>query len=188
MVCGWNVTGRSDIYGSRSKFDSVEIGLWMAWLRQRWRRIVTFLEWLASLFGSNPKPQPTPPPPINLDVVRARVIALHNQYRIAHGLSALTANAKLTIAAQSHADDMATHKNLSHTGSNGSTPFERMTKVGYAWSTASENVAEGYATADAVMSAWEGDQPHLANIRGPYREIGVGRSGSYWCCDLASPR
>ncbi len=148
--------------------------------------------WLLGLIGVKPKPPvplPKPaPPPIDPNTAKARLIALHNQYRTAHGLSALVANSSLMAAAQAHSDDMATHKTLSHTGSDGSTPFQRMTRSGYAWSTAAENVDFGQTTADAVFNDWVSDPLHLADITGPYRNIGVGRNGTWWTVDLASPR
>ncbi len=149
---------------------------------------MTFLEWLASIF-SKTKPVPTPvPPPINLDVVRARVVALHNQYRTAHGLSPLTVSSNLNAAAQAHAEDMATHRKLDHTGSDGSESSDRITRAGYTWSLEGENIEFGSAIADEVMSVWLNSPGHLANIRRQFRNIGVGRSGVYWVCNFASPR
>ncbi len=148
--------------------------------------------WFTGLFGSKPKPVPPKPPvaplPINLDVIRARVVALHNQYRTAHGLSPLTVSSNLNNAAQAHADDMAIHRKLDHTGSDGSESGDRITRAGYAWSLEGENIEWGSTTADAVMAVWLNSPGHLANIRRQFRNIGVGRSGVYWTVNFASPR
>ncbi len=100
----------------------------------------------------------------------------------------MIANPLLMSSASKHATDMATHHFISHTGSDGSSPFMRMTLAGYVWDAASENIAQGQTTADEVMRDWENDPPHRAGILGPYEHIGVARSGDYWVCDFASPK
>ncbi len=73
-------------------------------------------------------------------------VELVNAERAKVGCSPLTVNAKLTKAAQAHSEDMAAHANMSHTGSDGSAPGDRITRAGYDWSSYGENVAYGYAT------------------------------------------
>lgn len=60
----------------------------------------------------------------------ARVLTLVNNERSKAGCSPLTINAKLTKAAQDHSKDMASHQNMSHTGSDGSSPGDRITRAG----------------------------------------------------------
>ncbi len=150
-------------------------------------------QWLLGQIGVKPKPVPPKPPvppspPINLDVVRARVVALHNQYRTAHGLLPLTVSSNLNNAAQAHSEDMATHGRLDHTGSDGSESGDRITRAGYAWRLEGENIEWGSTSAAAAMSVWLNSPEHLANIRRQFRNIGVGRSGVYWTVNFASPR
>ncbi|MFF9125525.1 CAP domain-containing protein [Streptomyces sp. NPDC014889] len=121
----------------------------------------------------------------------ARVVELVNSERSKAGCSALTVNDKLTKAAQAHSDDMAAHKNMSHTGSDGSNPGDRITQAGYSWQTYGENVAYGYATPEQVMDGWMSSAGHKANILNcSFKEIGVGlaQPGNYWTQEFGAGR
>jgi len=115
----------------------------------------------------------------NAASLATQVIALVNQQRAAAGLGALTSQSQLTTAAQRHSQDMGCNFFMSHTGTDGSTPYSRIFDTGYFTGFSSyyygENVAAGYATADAVMTAWMNSQPHRDNILSPnFTEIGIG--------------
>ncbi|QES54429.1 hypothetical protein DEJ51_09430 [Streptomyces venezuelae] len=136
-------------------------------------------------------PQPSKPaaPPASGDV--AAVLALVNQERASAGCQAVSLNAKLTKAAQDHSADMASHGNMSHTGSDGSDPGARITRAGYTWSTYGENVAYGYSTPEKVMEGWMNSQGHRENILNcSFKEIGIGlaQPGSYWTQDFGTAR
>ncbi|RZU14426.1 uncharacterized protein YkwD [Streptomyces sp. BK239] len=121
----------------------------------------------------------------------AKVVSLVNGERGKAGCSPLTVNAKLTKAAQDHSADMASHRNMSHTGSDGSDPGARITRAGYAWSTYGENVAYGYSTPEQVMAGWMASPGHKRNILNcAFKEIGVGlaQPGSYWTQDFGTAR
>ncbi|MFF3850634.1 CAP domain-containing protein [Streptomyces sp. NPDC002328] len=121
----------------------------------------------------------------------ARVVALVNSERGKAGCSPLTVNAKLTKAAQDHSADMASHRNMSHTGSDGSDPGTRITRAGYTWSTYGENVAYGYSTPEQVMAGWMSSPGHKRNILNcAFKEIGVGlaQPGNYWTQDFGTAR
>ncbi|MEU1027160.1 CAP domain-containing protein [Streptomyces mirabilis] len=120
-----------------------------------------------------------------------RVVALVNSERGKVGCSPLTLNAKLSKAAQDHSADMASHQNMSHTGSDGSDPGQRITTAGYTWSAYGENVAFGYSTPEAVMAGWMSSPGHKRNILDcDFKEIGVGlaQPGSYWTQDFGAAR
>ncbi|MFE5810406.1 CAP domain-containing protein [Streptomyces sp. NPDC056491] len=128
-----------------------------------------------------PQPSKTAAPPATGSV--AQVLALVNQERAAAGCSAVSLNAKLTKAAQDHSADMASHSNMSHTGSDGSDPGTRITRAGYTWRTYGENVAYGYSTPEKVMEGWMNSQGHRENILNcAFKEIGIGlaQPGNYW--------
>lgn len=74
----------------------------------------------------------------------ADVIVLTNLQRANYGLPPLTANAALTAAALAHSNDMATNNFFSHTGSDGSSPGQRISRAGYSYYTYGENIAAGY--------------------------------------------
>lgn len=121
----------------------------------------------------------------------AEVVALVNKERAKAGCSALTVNEKLTAAALNHSKDMAAHSNMSHTGSDGSDPGQRITRAGYAWMTYGENVAYGYSTPEQVMTGWMNSPGHRENILNcAFKEIGVGlaQPNSYWTQDFGAAR
>ena len=106
-------------------------------------------------------------------------------------------NALLTQAADGHSQDMAAQNYFDHTSRDGRTFSQRIDATGYAWSSAGENIAAGYASVDAVMDGWTASAGHCANLMSPnFTEIGVacvpGTSSTtysnYWTMDLARPR
>ncbi|MGA7104444.1 MAG: CAP domain-containing protein [Candidatus Deferrimicrobiaceae bacterium] len=104
----------------------------------------------------------------------------------------------LAMAAYLHSEDMATNQFFSHTGSDGSTPGERITREGYDWWTYGENIAVGYPTVSAVMQAWLDSEGHCSNImNSAFAEIGAAfaegqylgnPAAPYWTFDLATHR
>lgn len=108
----------------------------------------------------------------------------------------LALNSKLTAASDKHALDMATYNYFSHTGRDGSKPWDRMTREGYVWSRAGENIAAGYTTARAVVDGWLKSPGHCANIMSAnFKEVGVGyayhassRYRHYWVTDFGTTR
>ncbi|MFF4401071.1 CAP domain-containing protein [Streptomyces sp. NPDC001480] len=140
---------------------------------------------------NTPSTPSTPKPTATASGVAARVIQLVNVERAKAGCSALTSNATLAKAAQAHSADMAAHQNMSHTGSDGSSPGDRITRAGYSWSAYGENVAYGYSTPEQVMAGWMSSPGHRANILNcSFKEIGVGlaQPNSYWTQDFGTPR
>jgi uncharacterized protein YkwD len=118
-----------------------------------------------------------------------RVLVLVNAEREKAGCAPLTENAKLTKAAQDHSQDMADHQNMSHTGSDGSSMSDRLSRVGYAFRSAGENVAAGYTSPESVMDGWMNSAGHKANILNcGFKEIGIGlaQPGYYWTQDFGS--
>ena len=104
--------------------------------------------------------------------------------------------AELNDAAREHAQDMAKHSVLSHSGSDGSTPAVRVTRERYAWRVVGENVASGPTSAEEVMEGWLASPHHCENIMDPrYTDMGIAytvdprsESGVYWAQLFALPR
>jgi uncharacterized protein YkwD len=101
----------------------------------------------------------------------------------------------LAVAAYLHSEDMAWNGFFSHTGSDGSSAGDRITRQGYAWRTYGENIAVGYPTVSSVIQGWLGSEGHCRNIMNPaFTEIGAGYvvgpyggnpAARYWTFDLA---
>lgn len=107
--------------------------------------------------------------------IEAQVVALVNQNRVAAGLAPVEMETHLLAAARRHSLDMAGHSLCSHTGSDGSSPWDRVSQAGYAGSPMGECVGCGYATAAAVVEGWMNSAGHKAIIMdGAARDVGVG--------------
>jgi hypothetical protein len=101
-----------------------------------------------------------------------------NRERVSRGLPPYALNAQLTKAAQAHADDIAGTGNYSHTGSDGSTVFDRVARTGYGAYSWGRRLGENWAwyhDAATAMTMWMESQPHRDNILHTlYREMGIG--------------
>ncbi|MFD4257948.1 CAP domain-containing protein [Streptomyces sp. NPDC058534] len=123
----------------------------------------------------------------------AQVLALVNEERAAAGCSPVTANDKLTRAADDYSDVMASSGVMSHTGPDGSTMTSRVEAAGYQWSTLGENIARGQADAASVMDSWMNSEGHRANILNcSFKELGVGvhvgDGGPWWTQNFGASR
>ena len=119
----------------------------------------------------------------------ARILRLTNAERAKVGCGALVEVAKLDRAAQKHSVYQNEIQTMTHTGRGGTDPGQRITAEGYVWRTYGENVAYGYGTADAVMTAWMNSPGHRANILNcKFKEMGIGLEGSknYWTQDFGA--
>lgn len=113
--------------------------------------------------------------------VNGTVVELVNCARAQSGLAPLFANAFLEVAALGHAQDMVNNSFFSHTGSNGFDVGQRVTAVGYIWTTVGENIAQGQTTDFQVFNDWMASPGHQANILNPaFVDIGVARVGNTW--------
>jgi uncharacterized protein YkwD len=123
----------------------------------------------------------------------AQVLALVNKERAAGGCSPVTANDRLTRAADDYSDVMASSGVMSHTGPDGSTMTTRVEAAGYQWSTLGENIARGQADAASVMKSWMNSPGHRANILNcSFKELGVGvhfgDGGPWWTQNFGAGR
>lgn len=102
-----------------------------------------------------------------------------NQYRAENGRAALSLNTKLGRASELHSQDQAAGDFSGHTGSNGSTPEQRITAQGYQYSWSGENVFWSIpdGSANAAFTWWKGSPDHNANmLNSNFTEIGIGRA------------
>ena len=133
-----------------------------------------------------------PPTAEEIAAQKEKVFALHNELRAKEKLNSLENSPKLTRAAQRHADDMAKHKKMGHTGSDGTAPADRVVDAGYKYRRCGENVAFGRWTPERLMKGWMDSPPHKKNILGSYSQIGVACATaedgtSYWCVTFGLP-
>jgi uncharacterized protein YkwD len=137
-------------------------------------------------------PAPDPPEKLDVEEVRADLLALHNKSRSAEKLPKVAVSLKLQKAAQGHAEEMAGRRKMTHTGADGSTVLERVQGQGYRLKRCGENIAYGHYTPEHVMRGWLDSRPHRKNILGSFTQIGVGyataKNGTpYWCVNFGLP-
>jgi uncharacterized protein YkwD len=80
-----------------------------------------------------------------------------NSLRRAAGLAPIELDARLTAAAATHARDMAVQNRPWHFGSDGSSPIDRVQRVGYDGRLLGENISETYETELETLAAWMED-------------------------------
>ena len=121
-----------------------------------------------------PNPTPTPMPTPNASFIK-EVLKLTNAFRAQNGVAPLKLNDELNAAAQGHSQDMALQDFFSHTGKDGSQPWDRAKEIGYQARTMGENIAAGQRTPEAVVEGWKNSSGHRRNMLNPnYTELGVG--------------
>ncbi|WP_421919483.1 CAP domain-containing protein [Marinifilum sp.] len=104
-------------------------------------------------------------------------------------VEAVSWNAKLEQAAKNHSTNMYENDFFLHESLNGSTLTTRLKEVEYNYSTAGENIAFGYTKEQQVINAWLKSAGHCANImNGSFKEMGVGRAGTYWTQNFGTQR
>ncbi len=99
----------------------------------------------------------------------------------------------LVCSARVHSMDMSVRDFWGHTNPDGEEPWDRMEDAGYLWSSAGENIANGYGTAEEVVAGWmSSTSGHCDNIMSPdWVDIGVGYypdGGPYWTQNFGAPR
>jgi uncharacterized protein YkwD len=99
---------------------------------------------------------------------------LINQYRREKGLKPLKLNPNLTEAAKEHSRDLAKWDRISHYGSDGSNPWDRVKRTGYKAKLAAENVGTGQVSFDEVLRGWKESAGHNKNLLlGDAQEMGL---------------
>lgn len=97
-----------------------------------------------------------------LDAQMARDVI--NAYRKEKGLKPLKLSPELTEAAKAHSRDLAKWDRISHYGSDGSNPWDRVKRAGYKARLAAENVGTGQVDFNEVMKGWEESPGHNKNL------------------------
>ncbi|MCT4608245.1 MAG: CAP domain-containing protein [Pelagimonas sp.] len=86
--------------------------------------------------------------------VQFRLLDSVNALRQAGGVAELRMDSKLNAAAATHARDMAVQNRPWHFGSDGSSPIDRVQRVGYTGRLVGETLSETYETELQTLAAW----------------------------------
>lgn len=134
--------------------------------------------------------------------LNSEMLALINQTRASSqvcrgqsypAVAALQLDARLENAAIVHADDMATHNFLSHSGSDGSSAGNRADRQDYDWVYISENLGGNYPDSAAILKAWmDSNEGHCEVIMAARaKDLGAAciyqegsQYTSYWALEL----
>ena len=104
-----------------------------------------------------------------------QVLELTNDFRRENGLKPLQWDPELATAAQKHSDNMGQQDFFSHTGKDGSQPWDRTKAAGDDNNRVGENIAAGQRTPEEVVQGWINSPGHRANMLNPnYEYLGVG--------------
>src|SRR6056297_3446864 len=86
--------------------------------------------------------------------IQYRMLDSVNALREAAGVPAVQLNSQLTAAAATHSRDMSIQNRPWHFGSDGSSPIDRVRRVGYNGGLVGENISETYETELETLAAW----------------------------------
>jgi uncharacterized protein YkwD len=103
--------------------------------------------------------------------IERATICLLNHERTERGLPRLRSSRLLIHSAQHWTNVMVRDRAFTH----GADFSARITAVGFNWSRAGENIADGYRTAAGAVRAWMRSVGHCQNILTPvFRDVGAG--------------
>ena len=83
-----------------------------------------------------------------------RMLDSVNALRSAQGVAPVALNPALNAAAATHSRDMSAQNRPWHFGSDGSSPIDRVQRVGYTGQLVGENISESYETELETLAAW----------------------------------
>lgn len=95
--------------------------------------------------------------------IQFRMLDSVNALRAAAGHEPVAFDSKLNAAAATHSRDMAAQNRPWHFGSDGSSPIDRVARVGYDKSMKGEVISETYETEVETLGAWMED-PATRNV------------------------
>lgn len=114
-------------------------------------------------------------PAHSLAISNQSISSITNQQRSANGLPALDWNAALANSAWLKATDICANGYWAHTAPDGTTGWQLMSRSGYNYTVAGENLAKGFTDDVDVVAGWMASAGHRANILDQrYMDIGVG--------------
>ncbi len=141
---------------------------------------------------------PSPESVLNLLNAMRALGAVCHQAGDAAVAAPLRWSASLAAVAEAQSQDMAVLNRMGHRDSQNRNLTERLSAMGYRFSTAAENVAVGYPSLGEVVDAWLESEPHCENLmNAKVLELGLACSDSraagepgenrYWTLVLGAP-
>lgn len=137
--------------------------------------------------GTTETPSVTPPvaqTDADFSEFASEVLELVNAERAVYGLSALKLSEDVCKVAQAKADDMQNLNYFDHTSPTYGGLSSMLKAFDISYRSAGENIAYGYRTPSAVVTAWMNSAGHRANILSEnYTQMGLGytEGSNYWC-------
>ncbi|HTL39592.1 MAG TPA: CAP domain-containing protein [Methylomirabilota bacterium] len=102
------------------------------------------------------------------------ILNLANHDRSDKGLSPLSLNPVLSLAALAKAQDMINNRYFAHTSPEGVNPWYWFRALGYKYTYAGENLAAGFTDPNDLENSWMNSPDHRANILSPfYGDVGL---------------
>ncbi|MDD9923377.1 MAG: CAP domain-containing protein [Boseongicola sp.] len=95
--------------------------------------------------------------------IQFRMLDSINALRAASGAADVRLSSELNAAAETHSRDMSLQNRPWHFGSDGSSPLDRVARVGYTGQLIGENISETYETEIETLSAWM-EQPETREV------------------------
>lgn len=95
--------------------------------------------------------------------VQFRMLDAVNALRNASGVAPVELDPQLNAAAATHSRDMAVQNRPWHFGSDGSSPVDRINRVGYTGGLVGETISETYETELETLAAWM-EQPDTRRV------------------------
>lgn len=126
--------------------------------------------------------------------IQFRMLDSVNSLRLAAGAGALRLNAQLNAAAATHARDMSVQNRPWHFGSDGSSPIDRVRRVGYSGQLKGETISETYETELETLGAWmEDPATRTVVLDSGATEMGFSyfqesNGKIWWCMVLGAPQ
>lgn len=126
--------------------------------------------------------------------VQARMRDGVNTLRTQRGLAQVELNSDLTTAAATHARDMSRQARPWHFGSDGSTPIDRVSRVGYRGQFLGELISETYETELETLTVWMENPETRSILLDPrMREMGFAwhqdaNGKLWWTLTTGAPR
>lgn len=128
------------------------------------------------------------------DRIQIRTLDAVNALRQAAGAPPVSMNARLNAAAATHSRDMSVQNRPWLFGSDGSSPLDRMARVGYTGRYVGEAISESYETETETLAAWMESEDTRRIILDPTaREMGFSwyqepNGKIWWTLVLGAPQ